>query len=362
MGGGFVKCKVIDENMRRHLGDFAFYDEAKAQELSSLGLVEVPSEAGGESDSLTRDTHTGRAPASPPSGAPTYLTRGAGYREDSVGYRVAWIQDFSKVGGAELSNYEVVRVGEDIGYDIIGVTPSLFDTRALEQADIVIVNNCFEFSGPQLTTIRQFLHEKRVPYVKYEHDYRELRRLNISRPLFRDASLVVFISPRHRDEHGASLGWEATARSICLPLAMNPDIYGPVKGVEREKGLTLVPALKKVDPKVLEKYLDENPRRDLLLLGQCQAPLPAGRVRHHKKVPTTDMPAVYSQCEFMLHQPRQKWAGERIYFEALLCGCEPIVNDNVGHASWDYDRNDLSQVLAEAPTTFWGAVEEVLHG
>lgn len=365
MGGGFVKCKVIDDNMRRHLGDFAFYDEAKAQELSSLGLIEVPSEDGEE------QAPPARSPSSPPPGAPDYLTRGAGFRDDAVGYRVAWVQDFSKVGGAELSNYEVVRVGESLGYDIIGVTPALFDVRALNQADIVIINNMFEFSGPQLTTIREFLHEKRVPYVKYEHDYRELRRLNISRPLFRDASLVVFISPKHRDEHAASLGWEAVERSICLPLAMNPENYGPVKGVEREEGLTLLPAVKKTDPKVMVEYLEEHPTRKLMLLGQCQAPLPQDRVIYAKRVPPVDMPRVYSRCEFVLHKPRQKWAGERIFFEALLCGCTCIADENVGHRSWIAEwqmetkagkRVQIAKYLKQAPADFWSAVEGVLRG
>lgn len=369
MGGGFVKCRVIDDNLKRHLGDVAFYDEPKAQELSSLGLVEVIVEEGDEqADALTRADMVGRQPATrtpsaPPPGAPAYLTRGAGYREDSRGYRVAWVQDFSKVGGAELSNYEVVRVGESIGYDIIGVTPSLFDARALQHADVVVVNNCFEFSGPQLNTLREFLHEKRVPYVKYEHDYRELRRLNISRPLFRDASLVVFISPRHRDLHAASLGWEAVERSICLPLAMNPDAYKPAKGVKREKGLTLVPAIKKVEPKVMEQYLHDNPGRDLLIVGQCQAPLPIDRVKFVKHTPAPEMPKLYSRCEFVLHQPRQEWAGERIFFEAMLCGCTPVTNERVGHASWgnDLKGKTLARRLKQAPMDFWRAVAEVTN-
>jgi hypothetical protein len=37
----------------------------------------------------------------------------------------------------------------------------LFDTRVLGQADLIVVNNFFEFSPSQLTTVRQLLHEQR---------------------------------------------------------------------------------------------------------------------------------------------------------------------------------------------------------
>jgi hypothetical protein len=174
---------------------------------------------------------------------------------------VAWIQDFKKVGGAELSNHAVVAAGEVLGYDIIGITPSLFDTRVLGQADLIVVNNFFEFSPSQLTTVRQLLHEQRVPYVKYEHDLRELRRVNISRPLFRDASLVVFISPAHQKVYEKSLGWEATARAVSLPLAINPEDYKTAHGVKREPGLTLVPTPQKMNPHDLEAYIGRNPDR-----------------------------------------------------------------------------------------------------
>lgn len=370
MGSGFVKCQVIDPMLKQHYGDEAFYDEVKAQELSSLGLIRVITEEGDERAALTMTALADAAMARAPSHAPAYLVRGAGFRDDSEGHRIAWVQDFSKVGGAELSNYEVVSVGESLGYDIIGVTPGLFDPRVLEQADVVVLNNMFEFSGAQLNILRDFIHEKRVPYVKYEHDYRELRRLNISRPLFRDASLVVFLSPAHREEYHGALGWEATDRSICLPLAINPDAFVPVEGVEREEGLTIVPSVRKTNGDTLDKYLRTNPSRRLLIVGPCQFPLQQDRVEYVKSAPIHEMPALYSRCEYMLHQPIQKWAGERVFFEALLCGCTCVVDENVGHRSWIAEWQietkagrmvEVVEYLKQAPAKFWSAIQEVVR-
>ena len=370
MGTGFIKCKVLDPMLQAHYGEEAFYTKTKADELSSLGLVEVIVEEGKEHSTTLTGTNEAsivRKPSSPPGSAPVYLTRGAGFREDSAGFRVAWVQDYSKVGGAELSNYEVVRVGEQLGFDIIGVTPSLFDVRILQSADILVINNLFEFSGAQLTVIRELLHEKRVPYVKYEHDYRELRRLNIARALFRDSLLNVFISPMHRKVYAEALGWEAMSEAIVLPLAMNPAQYHPNKSVERAPGLTLVPSVRKLAPDALMKYLNEHPDRNLLLVGQCTEALPPARVEYLNKVPSKEMAKLYTRCEFMLHQPLQKWAGDRVFFEAMLCGCECIVNENVGHASWlpvleeeGKSKKDIVAWLKDAPAAFWRAVREVL--
>jgi len=369
MGGGFIRCRVIDEDLKRHYGDFLFEDESKAHELASLGLVEFDTENGDEQQSsLTRADQAGspsaaaaRTPSVPPAHAPEYLKRTTGFNPNSAGRRVAWIQDFKKVGGAELSNYAVVKVGEQLGYDIVGVTPSLFDTRVLGQADLVVVNNFFEFSPSQLTTVRQLLHEKRVPYVKYEHDLRELRRVNISRPLFRDAALVVFISPLHQGIYQKALGAECTARSVVLPLAIEVDVYKPAHGMKRERGLTIVPTPQKMNPHDLETYLGQNPDRNLLIIGQCAIPLPPQRVEYIKRCPRHEMVKHYSRCEFMLHQPVQDWAGERVYFESRLCGCTPIVNEKVGHVSWEFNDEDMRDKLSRAPADFWKAVEEVVE-
>jgi hypothetical protein len=57
-------------------------------------------------------------------------------------------------------------------------------------------------------------------------------------------------------------------------------------------------------------------------------------------------------------------AGERVVFEAALCGCAVEMNGNVGHKSWNYDLSDtetLRETLRDAPFAFWRAVERYMQ-
>jgi hypothetical protein len=78
------------------------------------------------------------------------------------------------------------------------------------------------------------------------------------------------------------------------------------------------------------------------------------------------MPALYSTAEYLVHQPDIVCAGERVIFEAALCGVPKIeMNGNVGHKSWNRDLSDtegLRDWLRQAPFEFWKAVDAALRG
>jgi hypothetical protein len=52
-----------------------------------------------------------------------------------------------------------------------------------------------------------------------------------------------------------------------------------------------------------------------------------------------------------------------VVLEAKLCGCEVVVNSNVGHSSWEWfaeDNGRLRERLAAAPYQFWRAVGKAM--
>jgi hypothetical protein len=77
------------------------------------------------------------------------------------------------------------------------------------------------------------------------------------------------------------------------------------------------------------------------------------------------MPECYSRYEYVLHLPQKAGGGERVIFEAILCGCLVITNDNACHKSWseqwDWQNRDVLEFqLRKAPFEFWKQIEQVI--
>ena len=74
------------------------------------------------------------------------------------------------------------------------------------------------------------------------------------------------------------------------------------------------------------------------------------------------MPAIYSEYETVVHLPEKAGSGERVLFEAVLCGCEVITNSNGSHSSWPFwqDEKVLREKLRAAPYEFWKVVSELV--
>ena len=270
--------------------------------------------------------------------------------------KVAWIQDYSReYGGAELSNKSVVAVGFDIGHDIVGITPSNFPVGALRDCDVAIVNNFFEFTDAQRSVILDTLWGMGKPYVKYEHDSRELKRKEFAKELFGKSRLNVFISPAHRKNHVEALGCEG----VVFPLAVDAEFFRPLSKVDRKAGTAVIVGGYNKGGKIsrsIEAHIRGNPGTIFTSIGH---PIP-GVSKVTPILPHKEMPRVYSEHEELVHLPDFFCAGERVVFEAALCGCRVIGNGNVGHLSWGYDLSDiqsLREILRKAPFDFWKSVE-----
>lgn len=274
--------------------------------------------------------------------------------------RVAWIQDNSRPhGGAETSNRCVVSVGESLGFDIVGVTPQHFHWEILEECDVAIVNNFFQFDQQQMRIVLDALWNRKKPYVKYEHDSREIGRHPFAARLFGESVMNVFLSPAHLANHKARLG----VGGIALPLAIQTDLFRPVPGVARVSGKTLIVGGWNKGGKTavsLQKFMAENHSLSYSSVGFSVPGVT--EVLPHRQL--KEMPALYSSAEWLVHYPDIVCAGERVVFEAALCGVPKIVmNDNVGHKSWNRDLSDtegLRDWLHQAPFDFWKAVVKSL--
>lgn len=275
--------------------------------------------------------------------------------------RIAWVQDngIDWRGGAEFSARQVMAVGQRCGFHVELVTPVEVREDTLANADLIVLNNLWRFSGEQMKAILAVLFERRVPYVKYEHDHRELTRPEFSRRLFEHAALSVFLSPVHRDNYREGLG----ATGECIPLAIDVDAYGPVPGVTRVPGTALVCNVRTIKTwDRLKTYIAEHPEIRFTVLAANDV-IRGSNVKTIPPALPEKMPALYSAHEFLVHLPDAWCAGERVVLEAALCGCRIVANEQVGHASWGWDLTDaaaLRERLIDAPFVFWRLIDGIL--
>lgn len=353
--GSMVKVEYLEEALRKGYGSSGFYDLEKALIGEAKGKWKIlrrgPSQEYG--DKMMRPS----GPAPWDLGEGTYTAKGIKKKT------VAWVQDFSIRGGAEISNELVIKVGVDCGFSISIVTPKVVSLRSeLEKVDLVIFNNIWAFDPSQMKVIDEFVSQGIKPYVKYEHDHRELGRLEFSRKLFTNSILNVFLSPIHLENHRQVLGCEG----ICLPLAIDVDFFHLIPSVERKTNTALICNVRNFKSwKNLQAYVTAHPEIAFTVLSNGGVPVNGDNVKISPMVLYEKMPEVYSAYQYLVHLLDGWGANERVVWEASLCGCQVVANKMVGALSWGNEGFNVNltngtvvrEWLEKAPYLFWREID-----
>jgi hypothetical protein len=349
-----IKCTCLTQTMIDGHGETCFLDLEVARKLERTKQVQIIGAQNGESiEAKIQKIDDAQ-----------YLTAKSFKGIQGKTIRVAWVQDYHKDGGAELSNFIVTRTGTMLGFEIAGVTPANLNEDILKNCDVVVLNNCFEFSDQQFNRILKFVYDGTKPVIKYEHDHREINlRKPIGERIFKATKLNIFISPGQMENHVKVFGDEIIPKSICLPLAIDTDFFKVLSNEQRKKGAVLVPSFAKCRDNTYD-YIIKHPEYTYTILGSGDFPNNPNVIC----IPDTtisEMPGVYNRHELVLHLPQKVGGGERVIFEAVLCGCKVITNENALHTTWknQWDWEDkpmLEFKLRMAPFLFWKEVEKCL--
>lgn len=343
-----VRCKVLDPILKQRFEEIMFLDYEKACRLRNSGKIEILDQ---DLTSKSINVNQYKTKVLIPESNYTIKTK---FESNKKKFKIAWIQDYSKPhGGAEISNRGVISVGELIGIDISVVTPQTFSRSILQECDLMVLNNIFEFTHEQLDILMYYCFEISKPYIKYDHDHREAYRIT-SAQLFLRSKLNVFLSPAHRDITTKSLHLPDDDKNICIPLCINTNQFTN-KNETRDQFTALVPSPHKCVNNLVE-YIKDNAKMKFTLISSRPTPQfdHFSNVAYVQTATQDTMVNLYNSHYYMVHLPNSFWAGERIYFESILCGCVPIVNSNVGHYSWPtQELGDLKIWLDAAPYSFW---------
>lgn len=341
--GDMIKVELLKAGISQRFGRYVHVSMDKAISLERKGIGRIIGSVHDITEgSMKLADMTNRAPMS--------------FNPDSNSkLRIAWVQDLSKYGGAELSNETVKAVGRTLGYEIVDVTPSRYNLSAIVQADVCILNNLFEFGSSRLQGIIREIIERGIPFFKYDHDYRELKRTSIARSLFNRAVKNFFISPLHLQRYAEKFGELTRSNGVVLPLAIDTKHFQNRNGTRKDAILIMSGNKQK---RGLLEYISktENRKKSYVMVGHGPE-FPGYAVRRIAKVPYPELPKLYNQHKTVLLKYDTEEPGSRIYFEARLCGCEVLVNEKVGHTSWGFGDHELVDRLTEAPIKFWQEIE-----
>jgi len=296
--------------------------------------------------------------------------------------RVGWVQDTEKYGGAELSNLRVIRAGEELGYDFYTCTPRRFDKGKLITCDFLVVNNFFFFKPEQYHFILDLLFEHGKPYVKYEHDHREIigdeSRPKVARLLFGRSFLNVFISPFQADNHRRHLG-DLIDPYYLLPPAVDTGRFRILRGIERDPKLMVNTSGRLFESKGYYRMLQfalSKPKFKFEIYSRNYRDIegPFEQLKNVRVFPPVDneyLPKVHNRAAYTIHLPQALEACGRTIAEGVLCGCKPILNDNVGIKSFKefhlgdeklFDYSKFKFYVEQGPYSFWKAVWKYFNG
>ncbi len=259
---------------------------------------------------------------------------------------VAWIHDTEKLGGAELSNQTVINVGRKLGFKIYECYPRTFDKQRLLRCDYFIVNNFFFFEPEQYHFIMDVLFEYKKPFVKYDHDHREIIgeqvRLKTARLLFGKSFLNVFISPFHMENHRKRLGYLIDPCWV-LPPAIDTNIFKSLPNVERDEKKMVNVCGKLYESKgfrhMLHFAMNTQGKHTFEIYTSNDQEVRAvfrelSNVKVYSPLPNRNLAEVYNSAGYTIHLPHALEACGRTIAEGLLCGCRPITNKNIGILSF----------------------------
>lgn len=277
----------------------------------------------------------------------------------------------------------MIDVGKRLGFGLYFCTPNTFDKKKLVQCDLLIINNFFFFKPEQFHFILDLIFEYKRPYVKYEHDHREIigeqARLQLARLLFKHSILNVFISPTQLQNHQNYLG-DVISPYFLLPPAIDTKRFRILKDTNRNKKKMVNVSGRLYESKGFRHMLQFAMAKqgqhsfEIYTKNYKEVREVFGKLGNVKVLPPVEndyLPKVYNSAGYVIHLPRALEACGRTIAEGLLCGCKPITNENVGIRSFkefhignekEFSLRRFKRYIEHGLFGFWRAVDMSFHG
>jgi glycosyltransferase involved in cell wall biosynthesis len=180
---------------------------------------------------------------------------------------------------------------------------------------------------------------------------------SLVRSLFLNSRLNVFVSPLHHRVIYNILGMKNEVPEFIIKPVIDGSLFYN-RNEKRDMEYLFVGVIGEAKGLAEMRRLFCN--KDIHFIGKTA---PGNRLDfgvHHGFVPYAKVPDFMNRARNFVFMPRWPEPQGRVVIEAALCGCNLVVNDNVGATSFPFDISDISN-FRHATEEFWGRIEEMFN-
>lgn len=172
--------------------------------------------------------------------------------------------------------------------------------------------------------------------------------------LYSAAHAAIFNAPMHRDAIAGVLGVPLPEHQILSPPTVDVERFRNLGG-ERDLDVLYVGTISEYKGyyDLLERFGEDR----MTFAGPNALGHPVAG-NYLGQVDYADVPALMNRARIFAHLPRWLEPMGRTPVEAALCGCEVILNDHVGVASYPREWWTDPDEVRRAPDRFWDHFEE----
>ena len=269
--------------------------------------------------------------------------------------KVLWVADYSTKehnGGAQQTNAVMIKAGKELGYSISEYTGGELP-KTLDRYDVIILNNITMYEDEQLDRLLDT-----GKCIRYEHDYWVADNMP---ELYKKCKHTIFLSPLHKKTAESKIGYKVESSSL-VPSPIQ-DVFKPL-GEKEPMSVLYVGNLceMKGTPEMI-KYIKNNPMYKFYVIGfggMVEDVKNLKNVEYIGETKLEDTVKYYQKCEYLYHKPQWEEPFGRTVLEGYLCGCNLLVNSNVGAMSWDWDFSnyDLIKKNVQSQSKFWKVIKD----
>jgi glycosyltransferase involved in cell wall biosynthesis len=281
--------------------------------------------------------------------------------------KISFINESTINYGANLTTVQYMAEAKKRGYDVVY---NIVDSSV----DFFVIGMYF---APMEKQLREFLKPKR--YVFIEHSIEILQDYNkwLRDWLMPNSYKNFFFSPRHRQhvEDGLPAEYKYLAkeniRYLIVPIDYN--LFRILPGIERRKNLSIFVGFIHPNKGIEDilKIAQKTPLEEYWLIGTFEnGPYKESdfekyhNVFYKGEIPQEEMPRYYNEAQscYLLPTNGAVESAGRTIAEAVLCGCNPRVNNNVGIASYGWFRNPIQvkKNIDKSNDLFFRIIESIL--
>jgi glycosyltransferase involved in cell wall biosynthesis len=298
---------------------------------------------------------------------------------------LAYLDPYRYSGGGEQVNRKIIEAARARGHEVRITSMEGVDQHASPDIWYLCdVYNCPSERNATLHGLIDSIVRGSVPYVHHDNSYVDLcwygaipcngqgmdgfschikgAGCSVLRaaPLYHNASLCSFMSPLHRDVHIGAMGKRVLSpgKTLLVPPSVDVSAFRNHGG---ERDIPYLSYGGQSEAKGYHNVMKSLPRGSVTFIGgSSRELLKPEDGRYLGSVPQGEMPQLLNRTRNYVHLPRWPEPFGLIVAEAALCGCNLIVNENVGAASWKLDLTD-PRIYEDSCGRYWTELESKLR-